>query len=162
MKVRRFSINKEGRLYPTLDGEYVRYEDYRMTEDYANRLVELESLPCLPKDLEILRESNTEFASANFELHAAIDQLNGLIEKYKSDHTREIIEYQNEIQLLNELIIGIKADHANEIVGLKNKYQYAVTAAAKAELINEGHRFRDGKSIEEHFFPLPMGSRRQI
>lgn len=49
-------------------GAFVQWEDYEWMSDYAQRLVEHGNLPCLPKDLENLRETNTSFAMENFEL----------------------------------------------------------------------------------------------
>jgi hypothetical protein len=52
--------------HPT--GDWVTYKDYKEMEDYANSLVELTNLPCLPKDLENLREVNLAFATENHKL----------------------------------------------------------------------------------------------
>lgn len=50
------------------NGAYVRFEDYEWMANYADRLVEFGKLPCLPADLENLRESNTALATENEEL----------------------------------------------------------------------------------------------
>jgi hypothetical protein len=62
------------------NGRFVEYKDYERLSDYCDRLVEVGKLPCLPKDLENLRNANTQFAQENqrlqdevFDLRAEID-----------------------------------------------------------------------------------------
>lgn len=57
------------------DGEFVKYSDYKYLSDYCDHLVSFSKLPCLPKDLENLRESNTFFAIENQKLKDEIERL---------------------------------------------------------------------------------------
>ena len=71
--MKRYSIGSayifdEDMIVESLHGRYVLYKDYKEMADYAERLVEHGNLPCLPKDLENLREANASFAQENFEL----------------------------------------------------------------------------------------------
>ncbi len=61
-------------------GRYVKLSDLRKLEEkvkhlreYADRLVNLSKLPCLPKDLENLRVANTKFAIENEQLKNEIE-----------------------------------------------------------------------------------------
>lgn len=44
-------------------GRYVSFEDYKYLSDYCDHLVSFSKLPCLPKDLELLREANSALAT---------------------------------------------------------------------------------------------------
>lgn len=73
MKVKRYTFNYDPCANTILreeceDGRYVEYKDYEHLSDYCDRLVEVGKLPCLPKDLENLRNANTQFAIENEEL----------------------------------------------------------------------------------------------
>jgi hypothetical protein len=57
------------------DGEFVKYEDYKYLSDYCDHLVSFSKLPCLPKDLENLREANAFFATENQQLKDEIERL---------------------------------------------------------------------------------------
>lgn len=66
-------------------GEYVKYSDYKEMSDYADRLVEFSKIPCLPKDLENLRDANSKFAIENqalkeriMELESKLDSINNI------------------------------------------------------------------------------------
>lgn len=64
----------------TADGDWVTFEEYKELADYADRLVDFGKPPCLPKDLENLREANTRFAQDNHTLQSRLDRL---VEKLK-------------------------------------------------------------------------------
>lgn len=51
-------------------GEWVRYEDYKELSEYADKLAE--GLPCLPKDIEVLRSANAALAQRVFELESML------------------------------------------------------------------------------------------
>jgi hypothetical protein len=55
-------------------GEWVRYNDYRELSEYADKLAE--GLPCLPKDIEVLRDANTTLARRVFELEQQLKERN--------------------------------------------------------------------------------------
>jgi len=55
-------------------GEWVRYNDYRELSEYADKLAE--GLPCLPKDIEVLRDANTTLAQRVFELEQQLKERN--------------------------------------------------------------------------------------
>lgn len=55
--------------------EYVEFNDYKELMDYVNKIVEFANMPCLPKDLEVLRDANAKFAQENFELKEALTDL---------------------------------------------------------------------------------------
>jgi len=73
MKVKRYKVDYDA-VSHTIggveceNGRYVEYKDYEHLSDYCDRLVEVGKLPCLPKDLENLRNANTQFAIENEEL----------------------------------------------------------------------------------------------
>jgi|688.fasta_scaffold212011_4 hypothetical protein len=54
-------------------GEWVSYEDYNELSAYADKLAE--GLPCLPKDIEVLRYANTALAQQVFELEDKLQDL---------------------------------------------------------------------------------------
>jgi hypothetical protein len=56
-------------------GEWVKFSDYEKVADYADRLVALSDLPCLPKDLENLRNANAAFAEENHRLNELVASL---------------------------------------------------------------------------------------
>ena len=62
------------------NGRFVEYKDYEHLSDYCDRLVEVGKLPCLPKDLEVLRKANHDFAIENADLRSIIDDLHNQLE----------------------------------------------------------------------------------
>jgi hypothetical protein len=78
VKFSRHSANEEissAGLYTHPEGDYVKYSDYKYLSDYCDHLVSFSKLPCLPKDLENLRESNAFFATENQQLKDEIERL---------------------------------------------------------------------------------------
>lgn len=63
------------------NGEFVRYSDYKHLSDYCDHLVNFSKLPCLPKDLELLREANAKFATENYNLRKELDELRDSIQQ---------------------------------------------------------------------------------
>jgi hypothetical protein len=53
-------------------GEWVRYGDYKELSEYADKLAE--GLPCLPKDIEVLRDANATLAQRVFELEQQLKE----------------------------------------------------------------------------------------
>ena len=90
------------------NGRFVEYKDYEHLSNYCDRLVEVGKLPCLPKDLENLRNANTQFAIENEEL------------KQKNQALKIAIQ-----------------DYSNELEGMENKWECAVEMAAQAEVAKE-------------------------
>jgi FtsZ-binding cell division protein ZapB len=90
------------------NGDLVSYSDYEALSNYADSLVEFSKIPCLPADLENLREANGHFAQENHIFRERIREL------------------ESELKTL-------KVNHENEIVGWRNKWDVAVTMAAIAE-----------------------------
>lgn len=68
-------------MEPDSSGEWVRYEDYKELSEYADTLAQ--GLPCLPKDIEVLRSANATLAQQVFELE---QQLKDLRCKLKEEH----------------------------------------------------------------------------
>jgi hypothetical protein len=66
------------------NGEMVEYKDYKHLSDYCDHLVEFSKLPCLPKDLEVLRKANEVFAEENIALQNTVDDLKGQIEGWEN------------------------------------------------------------------------------
>jgi hypothetical protein len=76
MNVKRYGSWEEDGIVVHPEGEYVSYMDYialsaKLAEvqaerdhlsEYADHLVSFSKMPCLPKDLENLREANTKLA----------------------------------------------------------------------------------------------------
>jgi hypothetical protein len=58
--------------YP--EGDLIFYEDYKELSAYADKLAE--GLPCLPKDIEVLRNANTVLARRVFELEQQLKERN--------------------------------------------------------------------------------------
>jgi len=65
------------------NGDYVKYSDYEELSDYADSLVKFSKIPCLPKDLENLRDANASFAQENGLLQARICELEAEIRSLK-------------------------------------------------------------------------------
>ncbi len=68
-------------MSPKRTGSYVRYEDYKHLSDYCDHLVMFSKLPCLPKDLENLRNSNASMADQINRLTAENEKLKQSINK---------------------------------------------------------------------------------
>ena len=70
MDVKRYNLSNpdDCSMSESSTGRWVRYEDYKWMADYADKLVEHSNLPCLPKDLEVLREANSQLAQRVHEL----------------------------------------------------------------------------------------------
>jgi hypothetical protein len=68
--------------YP--NGEMVKYSDYEHLSEYCDRIVQFSKLPCLPKDLEVLRKANEVFAEENIALQNTVDDLKGQIEGWEN------------------------------------------------------------------------------
>lgn len=79
----RYSYSAPLGLHEDLEGEYVKYTDYVELSDYADSLVDFSKIPCLPKDLENLRNANAYFAEQNCLLEAEILKLKNQIAKLK-------------------------------------------------------------------------------
>jgi len=75
MSVVRYKHLANGKLIESSKGEFVKYEDYKYLSDYCDHLVSFSKLPCLPKDLENLREANAFFATENQQLKDEIERL---------------------------------------------------------------------------------------
>ena len=85
MKIKRYTLDYNPTSHTIYgcecpNGLYVKYEDYEHLSDYCDRLVEVGKLPCLPKDLENLRDANTKFAQENHDLQLIIEDLHSQIE----------------------------------------------------------------------------------
>lgn len=70
--IKRYSYVTDCGINEDPDGDYVKYDDYKWLSDYADRLVELGKLPCLPADLENLREANAALAMEVHTLREAL------------------------------------------------------------------------------------------
>ena len=57
------------------EGEYVLYKDYKWMCDYADRLVEHGNLPCLPADLDNLRNANAALATEVHEMKELLAEI---------------------------------------------------------------------------------------
>lgn len=89
MEIKKYTLDYEPMSMSIIgvecpNGEYVKYEDYEYLSDYCDRLVEIGKLPCLPKDLENLRNANTKFAQENYDLRSTISDLRNEIEGWKN------------------------------------------------------------------------------
>lgn len=88
MTVKRYSFNFQGGyMEEDVDGEYITYMDYVSLNskfiqtqsekdhlsEYTDHLVAFTKLPCLPKDLENLRETNAKLAEQIHELELSRD-----------------------------------------------------------------------------------------
>lgn len=89
MKVKRYKVEFDTISYTLYgaecpNGRYVEYKDYEHLSDYCDRLVEIGKLPCLPKDLENLRDANAKLAQQNHELQEQVLDLCAEIEGWKN------------------------------------------------------------------------------
>ena len=66
------------------NGEMVKYSDYEHLSEYCDRIVQFSKLPCLPKDLEVLRKANEVFAEENIALQNTVEDLKGQIEGWEN------------------------------------------------------------------------------
>lgn len=64
-------------------GDLINYSDYKELSEYADSLVEFSKIPCLPKDLENLRNANASFAQENSLLQARIRELEAEVRRLK-------------------------------------------------------------------------------
>ena len=106
MKIKRYKVEYDSISHTIFgvecdNGRFVEYKDYEHLSDYCDRLVEVGKLPCLPKDLENLRNANTQFAIENEEL------------KQKNQALKIAIQ-----------------DYSNELKGMEKKWECAVEMAA--------------------------------
>lgn len=113
MKVKRYKVEYDSISHTIFgvecdNGRFVEYKDYEHLSDYCDRLVEVGKLPCLPKDLENLRNANTQFAIENEDL------------KQKNQALKIAIQ-----------------DYSNELEGMENKWKCAVEMAAQAEVARD-------------------------
>ena len=89
MKIKRYKVEYDSLSHTIFgveceNGRYVEYKDYEHLSDYCDHLVEFSKLPCLPKDLEVLRTANHNFAIENADLQNTIDELKGQIEGWEN------------------------------------------------------------------------------
>jgi predicted RNase H-like nuclease (RuvC/YqgF family) len=113
MKIKRYKVEYDSISHTIFgvecdNGRFVEYKDYEHLSDYCDRLVEVGKLPCLPKDLENLRNANTQFAIENEDL------------KQKNQALKIAIQ-----------------DYSNELEGMEKKWECAIDMAAQAELVKE-------------------------
>jgi predicted RNase H-like nuclease (RuvC/YqgF family) len=66
------------------NGIMVKYSDYKHLSEYCDHLVEFSKLPCLPKDLQVLRTANHDFAIENADLQNTVEDLKGQIEGWEN------------------------------------------------------------------------------
>ena len=120
MKVKRYKVEYDSIPHTIFgvecdNGRFVEYKDYEHLSAYCDRLVEVGRLPCLPKDLENLRNANTQFAIENEDL------------KQKNQALKIAIQ-----------------DCRNELEGMEKKWECAVEMAAQAEVArDEALKLRD-------------------
>lgn len=89
-KVDRFSLwqdpmNGDGVMIVDDDGDYVSHLEYAWMANYADRLVEFGNLPCLPKDLENLSESNLALATENEDLKRRLSEICDMLKLIKDE-----------------------------------------------------------------------------
>ena len=89
MNIKRYKLSYDSELMMPIhvespNGDMVKYSDYKHLSDYCDHLVEFSKLPCLPKDLQLLREANHNFAIENADLQNTVEDLKGQIEGWKN------------------------------------------------------------------------------
>ena len=98
--IKRYTLGKEyNQFHEHPQGELVFYSDYKEMSEYADKLAQ--GLPCLPKDIENLREANLNFAMENQrlesrirELEAALAQANSRVTEVYQHPINKDIQYQ--------------------------------------------------------------------
>ena len=77
MKVIRYdTIPDDWAMNEDPNGRFVSYDDYLWMSNYADRLVAHKDMVCLPKDLELLRESNLALSIENDSLKIMLQRAN--------------------------------------------------------------------------------------
>jgi hypothetical protein len=89
MKIKRYKVEYDSISHTIFgvaceNGRYVEYKDYEHLSEYCDRIVQFSKLPCLPKDLEVLRKANEVFAEENIALQTTVDDLKGQIEGWEN------------------------------------------------------------------------------
>lgn len=136
MEVKRYTIEfdvftGEAERVECPNGDYVEHKDYKHLSDYCDRLVEVSKLPCLPKDLENLRDANAKFAQEVQDLRSTIDELDNEIVGWKNKWTCAIemaAKAENECDRLEEKY--------HEAIELRNKW-HAKWQTARNECITK-------------------------
>jgi hypothetical protein len=77
MKVKRYNLTNpyDCGMEKSNDGRWVLFEDYEKMCDYADRLVEHGNLPCLPADLDNLRNANAALATEVHEMKELLAEI---------------------------------------------------------------------------------------
>jgi predicted nuclease with TOPRIM domain len=94
-------------------------------EDYTDHLVSFSKLPCLPKDLENLREANFSFSTENEKIKKELQMCSTGWER-ALDANDSLYNENIELELENTKL-------KNDIIAWKNKWECAVEMAAIAE-----------------------------
>lgn len=89
MEITRYTVDYDAVSHSIIgvecpNGRYVKYEDYEHLSDYCDRLVKIGKLPCLPKDLENLRDANAKLAQENYELRVLVNDQEGEIKGWEN------------------------------------------------------------------------------
>jgi hypothetical protein len=92
---------------------------------YTDHLVEFSKLPCLPKDLENLRETNANFANDIFDLTNKINFLESKLHIASIAYQKALDQYDR----LHDKNMELETD----LVGWENKWNAAIQMAAEAE-----------------------------
>jgi len=100
-------------------------EEVEHLRAYTDHLVQFNKLPCLPKDLEILREANANFANDVFDLTNKINFLESQLHIASVGWERAL----DIVDKLHDKNMVLKTD----IIGWENKWDAAIQMAAEAE-----------------------------
>jgi hypothetical protein len=100
-------------------------EEVEHLRAYTDHLVEFSRLPCLPKDLEVLREANANFANDVFDLTNKINFLESQlhIASVGWERALDIVDKLHDKNMVLE----------TDIIGWENKWDAAIQMAAEAE-----------------------------
>lgn len=93
-------------------------EEVEHLRAYTDHLVEFSRLPCLPKDLEVLREANANFANDIFDLKCQLH--------IASVGWQTALNRADKLDLKNKVL-------ETDVVGWENKWNAAIQMAAEAE-----------------------------
>lgn len=108
MKVKRYKYDADCGLVEDKCGQYVKYDDYMEMSNYADSLVQFGKLPCLPKDLENLRNANADLA---MEVHRLQETLRMVRAKINNDKVAGLLRHTgNAFQYTPEMTIQFGMD----------------------------------------------------
>lgn len=108
-KIKRYRnerVSEDPYLAEDTQGMFVLWEDYEWLSDYTDHLVSFSRLPCLPKDIEVLRDANAAFAEEVAKASSMIEDLkaeNARLRKVTGELSNYLFKANNKLERIFEL-----------------------------------------------------------